>query len=445
MGFAMPCSIIRNAVSAILLLLLGVVGPDVNAAPSKSELRTEQAGLFDAMLADPQNLETMFAYAAVSARLEDYEAAISTLERMLIFNRDLPRVRLELGALYYRIGAYSVAERYFQSVAALPDLPQPVAARIDGYLARIARRTQTHRFSGRIEAGVIADTNANRAPDSRDVLLFGQLAELTRDSVEEDDVGGRLRADLTHRYDLGTDRNDFWRTDLSYLGRRYAEENSGNLDAFIVRTGPSLSLDSFAFGPKLRPFVDGEYVRADNQSLYRGIGAGVQYRQTPGDEWSIFGELRGGYRDYTSRDDEDGAVGLARVGIGWLPGRDTVVTLSLTGQRDQAEEDFNRNTEGVLRLSGSFAYDPGVGFAGDKWVISGYASAGLRHFDDGDPVISRGTAREDREFRLGASHVFNFKSGFYGTVGVDALWRDSNLPNFDLDNVGASASVGYRF
>jgi len=430
----------------VLTLIAGPVQAEESRGPSsKTDLRAEQSLLFEEMRANPQNLDVMFSYAAISARLEDYEAAISTLERMLIFNENLPRVRLELGALYFRIGAYAVAERYFNGVKDAPDVPAEVAERIDAYLAQVEVRQRRHHFSGRAEIAFIADTNANLGPSDRGVLLFGLPAELDRASVENDDIGGRLSLEASHIFDLQRTGYDAWRTDASYLGRRYDDEDQGDLDAFFIRTGPELSLDTLTFGPKFRPFVDAEFVRADDRSLYRGAGAGLQYRQTPGDEWAIFGELRGGYRDYITRDDEDGIVGLARFGVAWLPGRDTTLTASLTARHDEATEDINSNSEGILRVSASFAYDPGFSFADDKWILSAYGSAGMRHFDEPDPVVSTSQNRRDQEYRLGASHVFNFSDGFYGSIGATALWRKSNLPNFDLENIGVSAALGYKF
>jgi len=444
-------SILRLMTSVACALLLA--GTSISPALSqdqpnvlyKKSLRQQQAVLFEKVRAEPQNLDAMFAYAGVSARLEDYEAAISTLERMLIFNKNLPRVRLELGVLYFRIGAYSVAERYFQSVSNLPDLPSTVSQRVDAYLVEIADRQKTHRFGGRAEFAIIADSNANLGPSDRSVLLFGLPARLDDASVENDDIGGRVLLELSHVYDLQRTNNDVWRTDAAYLGRRYESEDQGNLDSFFLRTGPELSLDVLTFGSKLKPFIDAEYVRADDQSLYRGAGGGFQFRGTPADEWSVFGELRGGYRDYNLRDDEDGFVALSRLGVGWLPGRDTIVTATITGQRDEADEDYNSNSEVAVRLSASFAYDPGFSFADDKWVLSGYVGAGWRLFDDPDPVVSGTSSRRDYEFRAGINHVYNFKSGFYGSIGATALLRDSNLPNFDFENLGVSASVGYRF
>jgi tetratricopeptide (TPR) repeat protein len=60
----------------------------------------------------------MFAYAVVSIRARDYEQAIATLERMLIYRDDLPRVKLELGSAYFRLGSYEVSSFYFKEALA---------------------------------------------------------------------------------------------------------------------------------------------------------------------------------------------------------------------------------------------------------------------------------------------------------------------------------------
>ena len=59
------------------------------------------------MLARPSDLDLAFEYARLSQQASDYEGAISTMERMLIYAPNTPRIQLELGVLYYRLGAYS--------------------------------------------------------------------------------------------------------------------------------------------------------------------------------------------------------------------------------------------------------------------------------------------------------------------------------------------------
>jgi cytochrome c-type biogenesis protein CcmH/NrfG len=66
----------------------GVTAPDIEA---------RRQALLQQMLQDPSNLDVAFEYASLSSQVGDYEAAISTLERMLIFAPNTPRLQLELG------------------------------------------------------------------------------------------------------------------------------------------------------------------------------------------------------------------------------------------------------------------------------------------------------------------------------------------------------------
>ena len=48
---------------------------------------------------------------------------VAALERMLLFNPNLARVDLELGALYFRMGSFEMARSYFDK--ALAQTPRP--------------------------------------------------------------------------------------------------------------------------------------------------------------------------------------------------------------------------------------------------------------------------------------------------------------------------------
>jgi Flp pilus assembly protein TadD len=76
------------------------------------ETAARREALLKQMIARPNDLD--LAYANLSSQAGDYEGAISTLERMLIYAPNTPRLQLELGVLYYKIGAYDVARNYFE-------------------------------------------------------------------------------------------------------------------------------------------------------------------------------------------------------------------------------------------------------------------------------------------------------------------------------------------
>src|SRR3546814_7060105 len=101
----------------------------------------------------------MFEFAALAARLGEHDAAISTLERMLIYNPELPRVRLELGALYMRVSADEMARVYLQDALKAADMPPQVRERIETLLAEVDQRTARHVVAGSVFGGLRYQTN----------------------------------------------------------------------------------------------------------------------------------------------------------------------------------------------------------------------------------------------------------------------------------------------
>src|SRR6188768_3535221 len=73
------------------------------AAAAKGDLERQYDEAFQETLRKPADLDVLFKFASLASQTGDLEGAISTLERMLLINPDLPRVRLELGVLYYRL------------------------------------------------------------------------------------------------------------------------------------------------------------------------------------------------------------------------------------------------------------------------------------------------------------------------------------------------------
>jgi cytochrome c-type biogenesis protein CcmH/NrfG len=52
-------------------------------AASRDQIEARRQALLQLMLQDPSNLDVAFEYASLSSQVGDYEAAVSTLERML--------------------------------------------------------------------------------------------------------------------------------------------------------------------------------------------------------------------------------------------------------------------------------------------------------------------------------------------------------------------------
>jgi tetratricopeptide (TPR) repeat protein len=156
---------------------------------------------FKSMLANPADLDITFRYAELAIQIGDFEAAISALERMLLFNPDLPRVRLELGVLYFRLGSYAVARSYLQRATEGENVPDDVRARVAVYLAEIDRRLSPHQFAGSLYGGLRYQTNANAGPERAAVSVLGLPFDLDNRFQMKNDWNVFLSGSLRHTYD----------------------------------------------------------------------------------------------------------------------------------------------------------------------------------------------------------------------------------------------------
>lgn len=246
--------------AAGVMLAVGLVGGEATAQVSPSEeaaLRVVQRDQFAAMFEAPDDVDLMFQYAVTSIRLQDYEAAITTLERILIYNPNLPRVKTELGASYFRIGSYPVAKFYFEEVLNDDTAGPEMKERVQMFLDEINKRTRTSYVTGKVGFDTIFTTNANFGPEDRNALFLGVPVTLTApDVTSQTDAGVALVGQVSHIYDLSTATGDVWRTDVAASFTRYADTDSGATDIAILRTGPRLSLDDDRYGPKIRPYAE---------------------------------------------------------------------------------------------------------------------------------------------------------------------------------------------
>lgn len=422
----------------------------INAPAAIAELRARQAELFEQLIAKPDDLDLMFEYAVISIRLEDYEAAISTLERMLIYRQDLPRVRLELAVAYFNLGSYEVSELYFDQVLAEPSTPDTVRARIDRYKEAITFRTRKTALSGIVNAGITYASNATLGPDGDQVqVAIGGVPTVLNvvNGREEGDFGSRVIVSLSHAYDLQQEDLDTWQTDFTAFSVRYFGSSAGDVEFLRLRTGPRLSLDNQQFGPKIRPYIEGQYLVSDNRGLFGGYGLGAEVTDTISPIMSVYGDVGMRYRNYFRQEfeDEDAYNFFGSVGLAYIPMRDLVLRGTLLTEVDAANAEFNSNYEVGLRVSGEYQYDSGLSWVDRKWSASAFGEFRFRQFDEPDPAIDPDNRRRDLDFRAGLSHVFTLQQGFGIQFDVDALLRDSNIINFDLSNVSATVSAQYRF
>lgn len=438
----------RLAQAAVISVALGVSsGVHAQILDADSELRAKQAEQFQAMFEEPENLELMFNYALTSIELKDFEAAISTLDRILIFNPNLPRVRLELAASYFRIGSYPVARHYFVDVIEDPDAPQVVKDRAQEFLDVIDQRTRQNYVTGVISANSIFTTNANNGPAGREIVFRDLLVELTGDDVTaQTDVGFSLGAQFTHVYDLDGVNEDSWRTNVALYSQRFASTESGAADVIVLRTGPQLSVDQDRYGLKARPFAEFDHVRSSNDALYTSLGGGFELSNTINSALTINGQMRLVYRDYHTDPGLDGFNLKASASARYLLDEALTLRTRVLAEYDGADDPTERSYEFGAEGSLLYRYDSGFELASRRWLAMATARAMYRVFDaPGTDQSALSTTRQDVDLRLALSNTAYVADGWAVVTKADYFLRDSNIRNFDLDSLTFTIGAQFAF
>jgi len=260
---------------ALALVVIGLLAGSAEAQTlsdgERAQLQTQKDALFQRMLRDPANLDVAFAYADVSARLGDNEAAVSTLERMLLFNPKLPRVDLELGALYFRMGSFEISRTYFEQALAA-DPPADAKARIDTYLAEISRLSAPHRFSGFFSFGLQYQSNANLAGSS---LVSG--ITLPPQFTKRSDINFFATGSVLYSYDLGTQTRDTLEIGGTGFANHYRHTTRLDLGLVEATAGPRFNFTEpldWVKSASLKPYLIANDVSLGGDQYFHTLGVG---------------------------------------------------------------------------------------------------------------------------------------------------------------------------
>lgn len=389
------------------------------AVPSAevAQLEAERRQLFQKILEQPADLDAGFAYAVLSTRVGDYEAAIATYERMLILRPGTPRLQLELAALYFRLGAYPRARQLFERVLALPETPDTVRRRIAGYMAVIeGERKQRGGFSGMLSLGTRMESNANGAPDRDSISLNGRDFELAPDSRAASDSSLQLGALLRYRQPVSK-QGDVLDVSLAAASSRYRELADLGSDGLELRLGPDFSLNRWGLRDG-RVALAGLFGQTwlDGARYMHSAGLAVAFRKPVGRESLIAANIDWREERYTPAPELASAKGYsgeryrASVSYSRQLADDWQLLLSPGVERRQARVDFNSYWEPRFNLGVNYRYPALLGKRSQPWMLALSAQTARRVNDVPMAVISRDQRQRGNELVLQAVQTIPLRS-----------------------------------
>ena len=429
----------------LLAVFLALLAPSLPAGASP--YGPEYDAAFDAMMENPTDPETTFGFAVIARRAGDLEGAVGALERMLIFNPDLPVVHFELARLYALLGSGEVARRYFHS-ALRYDPPPEIRAEIEAGLARLDQAAGASSFSGSVYLGLRYQSNANAGPDEPTVRVGGLDARLAEEFLDRDDTSTVASARLAHRYDLGRDPAAFIVSEFSAYAAMQSEIEENDVELLAGTIGPEFVRPN---GVSLRPFVRAELVGLGGAVFYRSFGAGIAGRWTVSGARNLLytfdaGAFRRNFEPSDRSPTLDRRDGESyRLGAGLRKAASQTLRVSGTvgweRQNSRAKsESYTGGSVGVRLqriLKGPF---------GERaWSLFASGRGGIRRYDSPDPTVDPSRRRHDTNLALSVGAAIPFSDAAAATLEVGQQWRRSNLPNFEYRDTSVSAGIRLSF
>lgn len=428
----------RRRIPAISMAgALAVIGA-AGVAQAQTQV-ADQATLLPRVLANPSDHDTNFAYARASVEARDYEAAIVALERAIYFNPNLTRAKYELGALYFKLKSYDMAQRYFEDALKTPGLEPDLRARIEIMLPETKKQQETSRFSGVLQLGVGYSSNVPQAPVFGYIKSYG--ADIPNPGPYYQAGGANLTAlgEVRHVYDFENQRGDVWETRLAGIGT--AQLAFGELSSvlFEASTGPRLALAPEALpGATIRPYVVGSYATMALGRLGSSAGAGVTarfpigntFQIEPGVEWRHLNIAATSRFLEVAATQNTGSLWVGSLAARWsvtdritldakvLYGRNASITSTLSSRRV--------GIEGQAR----YEFDPPSDLIGWRWSATPFVRYTESRFDAADFFVDPFTVRVDKQIRIGSQFDMPITKMFGVAALVQYVRNNSNLPNY---------------
>lgn len=419
--------------------------------PPASTDRAAYDSAFKEMIGDPGNLQKAFTFVERAIKVGDLEGAVAALERMLILAPNLPRVRLELGVLYYRLGSYQIARRYIAEVLALPDVPPPVRQRAEAFQEEIDRQINPHKFSGTLLFGFRYQSNANAAPTAGNVRFGGLDAQLDRQFTAKKDGNAFVIGSFQHLWDFGLQGGESLDTQATIYAARQFKATAVDLLYASVTSGPRMwLLPSQLPQVSIRPYVGIDYVILGTSTEYWAPGVGVNLDKKWSDvAVSFVAEVR--RRDYHNskkrpfNDFRTGWETFGRISADWQ----VLPWLSLGAWagagRFDAKKRFESYNEWLLGVGAQAMLGQPAWAPGEQITLTLSAARLWDNYDAPDPALDPGTTRRDREWRLSLTLQVPIAERLAIVLQAARNARSSSLPNFDYTNYIGMAGLTWRF
>ncbi|MFH1725954.1 MAG: porin family protein [Elusimicrobiota bacterium] len=395
------------------------------------------------ILEDPDNIDLNYRYAKLQVERGDLRGAVATLERILMVDPALPKVRLFYAVVLYRLDNLPEAERELTALRKLP-MPASLLQEIDEYLKRIRRRTRRTNFDGSLGFGLQYDVNRNAAPATGRRLFGGVPVPLTT-GLRQDDTSVLLMAAARVEHDLGTQAGHKLFGELSYYRAEQTAVDTLDLQAYAFQLGAAFKR---RWGD-VTPSAVFDHIRLSEETYLRTRGAQLRYDKKYDNRTALFARLRVAFHDYIKTTDVPTATERTGHRTDFSYGGSHILNptmrlgLDLGFSHQDARKGYNRYDRHEVR--GTHAWLLGKG----RFLLTSMTLHVDRYSEPDTAIFNQ--RRADDTVRLGST--FGAPLGLIAPPLKDLLWTftyeyfhsNSNIENYGYTNNKVSTMFTYRW
>jgi hypothetical protein len=371
---------------------------------------------------------------------------------MLIYAPNTPRLQLELGILYYKIGSYDMARSYFATVLANPNVPPSIASQVRVYIQQVAVEADPPPFSGTWYTGIRWESDANSAPASQSITLNGIDFTLDDTAVAASDWSVLNVGTLHYSYDL---KNQGDRIEFDALAYNASYFDLTDIDLTFIETtlGPSFNMKRWGMD-KSRLFLYGigDEVLLGNAQYFDAGGAGARILSFAAERSILDVRVETRFRNFNNteirptsslREGEQTRLGGS---YSYLLAPGLVLIVEGYDQRENADADFYANWEigGSAGIAWTFA-NPIRAAARFPWTLQAGAGGLQRTYDDPDPTINPNAREVDNTFWSRVALVLPVAETWAMIPQVEIRDQQSNYETAEFDDFAATLGLQKRF
>ena len=407
--------------------------------------------LFQRMLQDPTNLDLIFEFARLAIDNGDLEGGIMAYERLLILNPDLPRVRYELGTLYYRLNSLEIERVYLQRTADDTTAPEDLRSAARQVIAQIDEAERPQALTASITVGMRFQTNANSGPESGTLRSLNQDLRATSDQRRRSDLNAFLSGSARYRMPLNEGNTTLWETDASLYATRHQKITSLDLGLIEARTGVRFQPFAGDSTFTMRPYAVVSAIALDYHWYQGSWGGGLELTKTFDNGIYLDAQLERRYRAHnnfgtrTTNTELDGWENFGTVRARYSLTPNHILGVDLGARNRVASRHHNDLIEFSLGGNYTLRFESPIATLSQPWTLTFSAQRLWTDYDRPDPSVDSRVTRTDREWRFGVTGLVPLSPQWSSFLQLQQSTVDSSVTNYEYRNFSTLLGITRSF